>query len=103
MAASMRVRLELFVQEMGVAVAFYTGAMGFDLLREEPVYTSLRRGEVILGLGSISKLPAEGGYFTRHVAKPRRGLGVEIVLEVDDLDAYHARILASEHEISEPL
>jgi len=103
MAASMRVRFELFVQEMGVAVAFYTGAMGFDLLREEPGYASLRRGEAILGLGPISKLPAGGGYFTRHIAEHRRGLGVEIVLEVDDLDAYHARILVSEYEISEPL
>ncbi len=44
-----------------------------------------------------------GGYFTRHIAEHRRGLGVEIVLEVDDLDAYHARILVSEYEISEPL
>ena len=103
MAASMRVRFELFVQEMGVAVAFYTGAMGFDLLREEPGYASLRRGEAILGLGPISKLPAGGGCFTRHIAEHRRGLGVEIVLEVDDLDAYHARILVSEYEISEPL
>jgi lactoylglutathione lyase len=99
----MKVRFELFVREMGVAVGFYTGVMGFELLREEPGYSSLRRGEVILGLGSISKLPAEGGYFTRDIAEHRRGLGVEIVLEVDDLDAYHARVLASGYPISEPL
>jgi lactoylglutathione lyase len=103
MAASMRVRFELFVREMGVAVAFYTGVMGFDLVREEPGYASLRRGEVILGLGSISKLPAEGGYFTRDIAERRCGLGVESVLEVSDLDNYHARILASGYEIFEPL
>ena len=103
MAASRRVHFELFVQEMGVAVAVYTGAMGFDLLCEEPGYASLRRGEVILGLGPISKLPAEDEYFTRHISGHRRGLGVELVLEVDDLDGYHARILASEYEISEPL
>ncbi len=54
----------MFVREMGVAIAFYTRVMGFDLVREEPGYSSLRRGEVVLGLGSISKLPAEGGYFT---------------------------------------
>ena len=93
----------MFVQEMGVAVAFYTGVMGFDLVCEEPGYVSLRRGEVILGLGPISKLPAEGGYFTRDIAEHRRGLGVEIVLEVDDLDAYHAQILASGYEVFEPL
>jgi lactoylglutathione lyase len=93
----------LFVHEMGAAVAFYTGVMGFDLVREEPGYASLRRGEVFLGLGPISKLPAKGGYFTRDIEEQQRGLGVEIVLEVDDLDAYHARILASGYEISEPL
>jgi lactoylglutathione lyase len=103
MAASMRVRFELFVHEMGAAVALYTGVMGFDLVREEPGYASLRRGEVILGLGPISKLPAEGGYFTRDIAEQQRGLGVEIVLEVDDLDAYHARILASGYELFKPL
>lgn len=99
----MRVRFELFVREMDAAVAFYTGVLGFDLVREEPGYSSLRRGEVLLGLGPISKLPAEGGYFTRDIAQRWLGLGVEIVLEVDDLDAYHARVLASKYEISEPL
>ena len=99
----MRVRFELFVREMAAAVAFYTGVLGFDLIREEPGYSSLRRGEVLLGLGPISKLPAEGGYFTRDIAQRRLGLGVEIVLEVDDLDAYHARVLSSEYEISESL
>jgi len=39
----MRVRFELFVHEMGAAVAFYAGVMGFDLVREEPGYASLRR------------------------------------------------------------
>jgi len=99
----MRVRFELFVRDMGTAVAFYTRVMGFELLREEPGYSSLRQSEVILGLGPISKLPAEGGYFTRDIAEHRRGLGVEIVLEVDDLDAYHACVLASEYPIREPL
>ncbi len=99
----MRVRFELFVREMEAAVAFYIRVLGFDLIREEPGYSSLRRGEVFLGLGPISKLPAEGGYFTRDIAERQLGLGVEIVLEVDDLDAYHARVLASEYQISEPL
>ena len=60
MAASMRVRFELFVQEMGVAVAFYTGAMGFDLLREEPGYASLRRGEVIPWPGTHIEVAGRG-------------------------------------------
>jgi len=88
---------------MDVAIGFYTGVLGFELVRRESGYSSLREGGVILGLGPIAKLPAEGGYFTREIAELRRGLGVEIVLEVDDLDAYHARVLASGHPIFEPL
>ncbi len=99
----MSVRFELFVRDVDAAIAFYTGVLGFELVREEPGYSSLRRGGVILGLGPISKLPEEGGYFTRDIAELRRGLGVEIVLEVDDLDAYHARVLASGHPVSKPL
>ena len=99
----MSVRFELFVRDMDAAIAFYTGVLGFDLVREDPAYSSLRRGEAILGLGPVSKLPSKGGYFTRDIAELRRGLGVEIVLEVDDLDAYYARVLASGHPISEPL
>lgn len=56
----------------------------------------------MLGLGPILKLPAEKGYFTQDIASVRRGLGVEIVLEVDDVDALHRRVVASGHEIFEP-
>ena len=101
--SSMSIRLELFVRDLGAAVAFYTGVLGFDLIREDPAYSSLRQGGVVLGLGPISKLPPDGGYFTRDIADLRRGLGVEIVLEVYDLDAYHARVLASGYPIFEHL
>jgi len=99
----MRLRFELFVREMESAIAFYTGVLGFELMRREPGYSSLRRGEVILGLGPVSRLPVKDGYFTRDIAGQRLGLGVEIVLEVDDLDACHARVLASGYPIFEPL
>lgn len=101
--ASMSIRFELFVRDMDTAIAFYTGVLGFGLIREDPEYSSLRRGGVVLGLGPVSKLPSEGGYFTRDMAELRRGLGVEIVLEVDDLDAYYSRVLASGYPIREPL
>jgi uncharacterized glyoxalase superfamily protein PhnB len=51
----------------------------------------------------VAKLSEEGGYFGRETATLRRGLGVEIVLEVDDLDGRHDRVAASGHEILEPL
>ena len=86
--SEMELRLELFVEDMDAAIDFYTRVVGFELVRNEPdYYASLCNGNVILGLGPVSKLPAQGGYFTRDIADQRRGPGVEIVLEVDDVDA----------------
>ena len=55
----------------------------------------IRRGDVTLGLGPIAKLPDVGGYFTGHKLRTNRGMGVEIVLEVEDLDAEYARVSAT--------
>jgi predicted enzyme related to lactoylglutathione lyase len=56
----------------------------------------------MLGIGPVAKLPETGGYFTRSIASQRRGLGVEIVMEVDDLSAAHRRVLDSAHPVFEP-
>ncbi len=101
--SGMRLRLEIFVEDMDASVGFYTGVLGFEVVREHPGdYASLRCGEVTLGIGPISKLPEEGGYFTREIASLRRGLGAEIVLEVDDLDGWHRRVSATGHPVFEP-
>ena len=54
----MSVRLELFVQDMDQAIAFYAHILGFEVLRREENYARLRNGTFILGLGPIAKLPA---------------------------------------------
>ena len=97
-------RLELFVEDMETSIGFYTRVLGFEVVRSEPGnYASLRNGEVVLGIGPISKLPEEGGYFTGEIVSLRRGLGVEIVLEVEDVDGWHRRVVDSGHPIFEPL
>jgi lactoylglutathione lyase len=96
-------RLELFVEDMGESVRFYRRALGFEVVREvRGDYASLRSGDIMLGIGPIAKLPDTGGYFTRSIASQRRGLGVEIVMEVDDLSAAHRRVLDSGHTVFEP-
>lgn len=78
--------------------------LAFDVARHEPGdYASLRLGDVVLGIGPVAKLPEEGGYFGRDISAHRRGLGVEIVLEVDDVDGWRDRVVASGHPIFEPL
>ena len=97
-------RLELFALDMEASIAFYTRVLGFELARHEPGdYASLRLGGVVLGIGPVAKLPEEGGYFGRDISAYRRGLGVEIVLEVDDVDGCHERVVDSGHPILEPL
>ena len=97
-------RLELFVEDMEASIAFYTRVLAFEFARHEPGdYASLRLGGVVLGVGPVAKLPEEGGYFGREIATLRRGLGVEIVLEVDDVDGWRDRVAASGYPILEPL
>ena len=85
----MRFRLELFVEDVDASVAFYERALGFRVARRESEYVSLRRGDAELGLAAISGLPARGagpGFSQERLARDR-GAGVEIVLEVEDLEA----------------
>ena len=101
--SGMGLRLELFVEDMGESVNFYRRVLGFEVVREEPGdYASLRSGHIMLGIGPVAKLPETGGHLTRSIASQRRGLGVEIVMEVDDLSAAHRRVLDSAHPVFEP-
>ena len=101
---NMSVRLELFVQDMDRAIDFYTRILRFTVLRRERHYASLQNGSFILGLGSIDKLPFHGDYyFIRPKLSSDRGMGVEIVLEVDDVQAAYRYVQSSGYRINEPL
>ncbi len=99
----MHLRMELFVEDMDRAIAFYRDVLGFVLLRRDDGYASIRRGDVVIGLGPIAKLPEVGGYFTRRNLRADRGRGVEIVLEVTNLQAEYDRIRATGWPLLDPL
>ncbi len=97
-------RLELFVEDTEATIGVYTRVLAFALVRHDPGnYASLRSGSAIIGIGPIAKLPKQEGYFTRDISSYKRGLGVEIVLEVDNVDRWHDRVMASGYPILEPL
>ncbi len=90
------VRFELFVTDVATTVAFYQAALGF----EPPAgwspdgYVPLRSGVATIGVQSPQNLHP-GHHFSPELLAGPRGVGVEIVLEVDDVDALYLE--ASSH------
>ena len=84
-------RLELFVADVERAAAFYADVLGFTREDVSDRYTAMRRGAVTLGIGRIDELP-ESHPLRAHGGE-RVGLGVEIVIEVADVDAVQAAVV----------
>ena len=101
-AGGARLRLELFADDVPKSVAFYKDVLGFETVREEKGYAQLRLGAVEFGIGALDGLP-RNHYFRPEIAKQRRGLGVEIVIEVDDVQAAFDRVNRSGTKVLSPL
>ncbi len=84
----MSLRFEIFPAELDRTVDFYGQVLGFVLERDDrstaDPYVTMRRDEVRIGAA-----PGPNDFERRYRRPPR---GVEIVLEVDDLDAERARV-----------
>jgi predicted enzyme related to lactoylglutathione lyase len=95
----MSLRFEIFTADLDAVVAFYTEILDFTLVRDErsdPVgYVALERDAVRIGAAYRAD-PVENS--ARHPPT-----GIEVVLEVDDLQAEHDRVLASGWPLAEPL
>lgn len=96
MGASLR--CELFPSDVDAAVSFYVRALGFTVKGDERSaarpYVALERDHVRLG---ISGRPAVN---QEHRRPP---VGAELVLEVDNLDAEHDRVIAAGCALAEGL
>jgi catechol 2,3-dioxygenase-like lactoylglutathione lyase family enzyme len=101
----MSFRIELFVNDVDASIRFYQRALGFRVVRREADYASLELGDAVLGLAPIMKLPAcgEGPGFTRARLAGVRGAGVEIVLEVSDVDTAAEAAVEAGYRLVEPL
>jgi lactoylglutathione lyase len=84
-----RLRIELFVDDLDATIAFYTDVLDFRVERRTEGYACLRRGQVVLGFGPISNLTFRDdrgpGPLWQGAARIN-GAGVEIVLELDGAD-----------------
>jgi lactoylglutathione lyase len=95
----MDLRCEIFPADLGATVKFYVEVLGFEVVadrREEvPPYMAFKRGRVRIGALGVS-----GEVVTESRRPPS---GVELVLEVDDLEAEFEQVVASGWPIEEGL
>lgn len=85
-------RFELFVEDVEASVRFYSSTLGL----EPPAtwspngYVPISAGVVAIGVQQLTNLPTSHHFSPRHLAGPR-GVGLEIVIEVDDVDRAHTK------------
>ena len=91
-------RFELFVQDVQASIRFYSSTLG---LKPPPTwspdgYVPISAGAVTIGVQHVGNLPAGHHFSPRHLTGPH-GVGLEIVVEVDDVDlAYTTAALHAE-------
>lgn len=100
----MTLRLELFTSDVKKSVDFYTGVLDFKMDGEQINYSyqSVKKGNVIFGIGPLSKLTNDH-HFNPNLKSIQKGYGVEIVLEVDDVVAVYEKVKSSGYPMDEPL
>jgi catechol 2,3-dioxygenase-like lactoylglutathione lyase family enzyme len=85
------VRVELFVNDVERSARFYREVLGFRPARDvdETGYLPISSGALTIGLQGHANLPSDHHFRPEHFGGPR-GVGVEIQIEVDDVDALYA-------------
>jgi uncharacterized glyoxalase superfamily protein PhnB len=93
-------RIELFVADVERAAAFYANVLGFVRETESLDYVAMRLGAARISIGPMAALPAS--HPLRARADERAGLGVEIVIEVDDINAAFAAVTEASWPVAVP-
>jgi catechol 2,3-dioxygenase-like lactoylglutathione lyase family enzyme len=92
--------IALIVRDYDAAIAFFTGALGFELLRDEPSLTNdgrPKRWVVVRPRGGATGilLARADGERQEHAAGHQFAGRVGLFLRVDDFDAEYARLQAA--------
>ncbi|GAC68594.1 VOC family protein [Gordonia soli] len=90
---------EIFPADLDRSARFYVGLLGFTVISDardstDP-YLAFRCGEVVIG-ASLRPAPTS-------VAHRRPPIGVELGLEVDDLDTTYAAVLAAHWPLADDI
>lgn len=84
-------RIELFPSDLDKFIEFYTKVLRFTLQRHEDTYAYVRRDNIFIG--AVSDHLEGGGPLDRGFRRPPTG--VEIVIEVDDVEKERDLVLAA--------
>lgn len=102
MTQEMTLRVELFVDNLPQAIAFYSQVLGFSYQKQDvDGHTPLTNGRATVGLNLRSNLPDD--HPVQAQDGERLGRGVEFVLEVDDIKTTYAQVTATNWPIASPL
>jgi catechol 2,3-dioxygenase-like lactoylglutathione lyase family enzyme len=84
----MTLRIELFVNDLSICLDFYRRVLRFEIGERQSVgYTLMTNGEVQLGLNLRSNLPDDHPVQAQEYE--RIGRGIEIVLEIDNIEEFY--------------
>jgi lactoylglutathione lyase len=104
----MGIGVELHVADVERTIAFYE-VLGFRVTRRwEDWLRAVRPGAAPVGDAELviqgdAGLRTRDHYFTPYLDRTPRGVGVEITLEVEDVDAVHAAAVAAGLRIVKPI
>ena len=92
----------LTVADIEATTRFYERALGFVRERESLGYVAMRRGAVLIGIGAAAGLPASH-YFDAASLRGRVGVGVELVIEVEDVEVAYQGVVEAGCSVMTPL
>jgi len=101
-SAARPIVVELFVSDVARSLAFYK-KLGFSVSKRWEDWVLLRRGAMSLTLQGDAHAVAGPHYFTPEIGRFPRGTGVEISIQVDDVDAEHIRAQSANLNIVKPI
>lgn len=101
-ASERAIVVEFFVSDVDRSIDFYA-VLGFRVAKRWEDWVLLRRGETRLGLQGDAHAVAGPHYFTPDIKRRPRGTGVEVSVQVEDVDAVYATVLAAGLNVVKPI